>query len=134
MHMRLAAAFALVLAASACRTPSARGESGRRVAGRTVEGLVEGVGRDDGTLTLRVGETRQDVLVAAEAEIRIDDFKGTFADIKEGQRVRASIDEVAGQTEGFRIEILDHGVPAPAVLEEAPEGGVEPGAAAIDDR
>lgn len=110
-------ALCLVLAASACRTARAGGGQ----AARTVEGHVEEVGRDDGTLTLRVGEERRTILVAPEAEIRIDDFKGTFEDIKEGQRVRASLDESGLQTEGFQISILDQGVAAPGAKDERTE-------------
>jgi hypothetical protein len=93
-----------------------------------VEGHVEEVGRDDGTLTLRVGEQRRRILVAPEAEIRIDDFRGTFEDIKEGQRVRASLDESGLQTEGFRIQILDQGAAAPDVT----NGSKEPDRSASD--
>jgi hypothetical protein len=103
----------LVAAISGCRTAASKGETGGPGAARAMEGRVEAVGRDDGTITLRVGEERREVLVVPEAEIRLDDFKGTFEDIQEGQRVRASFEEVDGQTEGFRIEILDQGVKAP---------------------
>lgn len=101
--------LALALVLAACQTTRAE----RGPGARTVEGRVEEVGQDEGTVTLRVGEERREILVAPEAEIRIDDFKGTFEDIKEGQRVRASIDETGVQREGFRIQILDRGVPAP---------------------
>jgi hypothetical protein len=120
MPARLALA-ALVVLAIGCRTPSSKEATLRLEDGRTVEGLVEEVARDDGTLTLRVGDERREVLVALEAEIRIDDFRGSFEDIKEGQRVRASLEEVGGQTEGFRFQILDHGATAPAERED-PDG------------
>jgi hypothetical protein len=113
MRTHLTALVVLVLAAVACRTAHGTGASGGQAVARKMEGRVEEVGRDDGTITLRVGDARREVLVVPEAEIRIDDFKGTFEDIEEGQRVRASFEEVDGQTEGFRIEILDQGVKAP---------------------
>lgn len=108
MRSLLTIALGLALAAPGCRTA-------HRTAGhtRTVEGRVADVGRDDGTLTLAVGDERREILVAPEAEIRIDDFKATFDDLQEGQRVRASLDERVGQKEGFRIQILDQGVAAP---------------------
>lgn len=106
-------ALLLVTVAPACQTPRSAGGSAR-----TVEGRVEEVGKDDGTLTLRVGEERKEILVAPEAEIRIDDFRGSFADLKEGQRVRASVDETGLQREGFRIQILDQGATAQGVTEE----------------
>ncbi len=84
---------------------------------------VEEVDRDDGTVTLRVGDARREVLVAPEAEIKVGDFKATFEDLEEGQRVRAALDESRAQTEGYRIEILDKGVTAPAKVEEPPDGG-----------
>jgi hypothetical protein len=119
MRSLLAILFSLclVLVVTACRTPRAGGGQ----AASTVEGQVEEVGRDDGTLTLRVGEERRKILVAPEAEIRIDDFRATFDDIEEGQRVRASLDESGVQTEGFRIQILDQGATAPTVTDERTE-------------
>jgi Cu/Ag efflux protein CusF len=117
MRTHLTAVVTLALAAAACRTAHGTGASGGQAAARKMEGRVEEVGRDDGTITLRVGDARREVLVVPEAEIRIDDFKGTFEDIEEGQRVRASFEEVDGQTEGFRIEILDQGVKAPGANE-----------------
>lgn len=115
----------LFVATSACKTTQASGGG----TARSVEGQVEKVGKDDGTLTLRVGEERREILVAPEAEIRIDDFRGTFEDIKEGQRVRASLDETGPQDEGFRIEILDQGGDASGDTgeREAPEGSASPG-------
>ena len=118
-------ALGLALAASGCRT--AQHTAGHT---RTVEGRVADVGRDDGTLTLAVGDEHREILVAPEAEIRIDDFKATFDDLQEGQRVRASLDEHAGQKEGVRIQILDHGVPVPG--EEAGRERHEPGPPAPD--
>lgn len=108
----IVAALGLALVASACRTTRPSGAHAR-----TVEGRVEDVGRDDGTLTLAVGDEHREILVAPEAEIRIDDFKATFDDIQEGQRVRASLDETGGQKEGFRIQILDQGLTAPGGAE-----------------
>lgn len=105
----------LFVATSACKTTQASGGG----TARSVEGQVEKVGKDDGTLTLRVGEERREILVAPEAEIRIDDFRGTFEDIKEGQRVRASLDESGVQREGFRIQILDQGMPATGDTDQA---------------
>ena len=105
----------LAVASFACRTTAGKGGAGSPGVARTVEGRVEQVGRDDGTLTLRIGDERKEVLVAPEAEIRLDDFKGTFEDLEEGQRVRAALEEVEGKTEGFRIEILDQGVKEPGV-------------------
>jgi len=122
MRTHLAAFIAvatLAVAMSACRTTASGGPG----AARAMEGVVEEVGRDDGTITLRVGEERREVLVAPEAEIRLDDFKGSFEDIEEGQRVRASFEEVDGQTEGFRIEILDQGVKAPGSNEPESANG-----------
>ncbi len=129
-------AFLLLALSPACQTPrSAGGQTAR-----TVEGRVEEVGKDDGTLTLRVGEERREILVAPEAEIRIDDFRGSFEDLKEGQRVRASVDETGVQREGFRIQILDQGATAglaegdaatPGREDRAPAGG---GSATSADR
>ena len=134
MRTQLAAFIALAtlgVATSACRTTASGGPG----AARAMEGLVEEVGRDDGTITLRVGEERRKVLVAPEAEIRLDDFKGSFEDIEEGQRVRASFEEVDGQTEGFRIEILDQGAKAPEEPSEPEDAATaQPSAAAADQR
>jgi Cu/Ag efflux protein CusF len=103
---------ALAAAASGCRTTASKGATGGSGAPRAMEGRVENVGAEEGTITLRAGEERHEILVMPETEIRIDDFKGTFEDIKEGQRVRASFEEEGGQTEGIRIEILDKGTGA----------------------
>ena len=93
------------------------------------------VRRDDGTVTLRVGEERRQILVAPEAEIRIDDFWGTFADIKEGQRVRASLDETRPQAEGYRIQILDKGArPGTTDQRKSSGRGAAPGAPKSDRR
>jgi hypothetical protein len=94
---------AAALLGAGCRTPS-------RGSARTVEGVVEDVRDDDGTVTVRSGDRQRDILVMPETQIRIDDFKGTFSDIKEGQRVRASFSTEAGQSEGVRIDILDKGI------------------------
>lgn len=108
MRPLLTIALGLALAAQGCRTAQhAAGNS------RTMEGRVADVGRSDGTLTLAVGNERKEILVAPEAEIRIDDFKATFEDLQEGQRVRASLDDRGGQKEGYRIQILDQGAAAP---------------------
>lgn len=133
MYSPLAVTLALCLAvaSSACRTTRASG--GERA--RSVEGQVEEVGRDDGTVTLRVGEERREILVAPEAEIRIDDFWGTFDDLKEGQRVRASLDETGLQEEGYRIQILDQGATPGAAEERKPvDRGAVPGAREPDRR
>ncbi|WP_242344970.1 hypothetical protein [Anaeromyxobacter terrae] len=122
MRTHLTVALGLALAASACRTAQGSRASGGS-AGRTVEGRVEEVDRDDGTVTLRVGDARREVLVAPEAEIKVGDFKATFEDLEEGQRVRAALDESRAQTEGYRIEILDKGVTAPTKVEEPKDGG-----------
>ncbi len=127
----------LAFATSACRTTASKGVNGGPGAAHAMEGIVEEVGRDDGTVTLRVGEERREVLVVPEAEIRLDDFKGTFEDIEEGQRVRASFEEVEGQTEGFRIEILDQGAKAPASedpTEQEDAGSAAPPAGGTDRR
>ncbi len=109
MRSLLTLALGLALTAAGCRTARPTAASTR-----TVEGRVAEVGRNDGTVTLAVGDERREILVAPEAEIRIDDFKATFDDLKEGQRVRASLDERGGQQEeGFRIQILDQGAAAP---------------------
>ncbi|WP_242354999.1 MULTISPECIES: hypothetical protein [Anaeromyxobacter] len=132
MRTHLSIALGLALAAAGCRTAQGtRASSGN--AGRTVEGRVEEVGRDDGTVTLRVGDKRREVLVAPEAEIKVDDFKATFEDLKEGQRVRAALDESKGQTEGYRIEILDKGATAPTDVEKPAPTEVEKPAARSAD-
>jgi hypothetical protein len=83
-----------------------------------MEGRIEDVAPEAGTVTLRAGDERHEILVMPETEIRIDDFKAAFEDLREGQRVRASFEAVEGQTEGIRIEILDKGVGASERSEE----------------
>lgn len=88
-----------------------------------VEGRVERVTPGDTSVTVLDGRAREEVvLIAPDAEVRIDDFKASFDDIQEGQRVRASLDEVDGVQQVVRIEILDQAVPAP-VPDAAPESG-----------
>jgi hypothetical protein len=125
MRIRTVVAFVAplaALAASGCRTVShgaAEGHEGASV----VEGRVERVTPDDTSLTVLDGTAREEVvLIAPDAEVRIDDFKASFEDIQEGQRVRASLDEVDGVQQVVRIEILDKAVPAPTP-DAVPEGG-----------
>ena len=133
MYSPLAIRVALCLAVATSAFHAARASGGERA--RTVEGQVEEVRRDDGTVTLRVGEERRQILVAPEAEIRIDDFWGTFADIKEGQRVRASLDETRPQAEGYRIQILDKGArPGTTDQRKSSGRGAAPGARRSDRR
>ena len=103
-----------VLAGAGCRTSTGKAVATPepRPAGELV-GRVERVDPDTGSLLLRVGDEAREVLVAADAEVRIDDFKGTFEDIREGQRVRAALDAASGQAEGVRIQILDRGATQP---------------------
>lgn len=133
MSSPLAIRIALCLAVATSAFDTARASGSERA--RTVEGQVEEVRRDDGTVTLRVGEERRQILVAPEAEIRIDDFWGTFADIKEGQRVRASLDETGPQAEGYRIQILDKGArPGTTDQRKSSGRGAAPGARKPDRR
>jgi hypothetical protein len=116
---------ALVLALSfaiACAT-SHQPATERHADASVVEGRVERVTPDDTSLTVLDGRTREEVvLIAPDAEVRIDDFKASFEDLQEGQRVRASLDEVDGVQQVGRIEILDKAVPAPTP-DAVPEDG-----------
>jgi hypothetical protein len=108
----------LITACAASRPPTER-----HVGASVVEGRVERVTPDDTSVTVLDQSAREEVvLIAPDAEVRIDDFEASFEDIQEGQRVRASLDEVDGVQQVVRIEILDKAVPTPEA-DAVPEGG-----------
>jgi hypothetical protein len=75
-----------------------------------IEGVVAEVDRASGSVSLRTGDTVRTVPLAAEATVLIDDFRGGFEDVQEGQEVRAALEETDGQVEVVRIEILNQAV------------------------
>jgi hypothetical protein len=114
MRIRTVVALAAI-ATSACRTVS-QGTTEGHDGGSVVEGRVERVIAEDTSVTVLDRSAQEEVvLIAPDAEVRIDDFKASFKDIQEGQRVRASLDEVDGVQQVVRIEILDKAVPASGV-------------------
>ena len=118
-HALVLALSSFLVACAAARQPATE----RHADASVVEGRVERVTTDDTSLTVLDGRAREEVvLIAPDAEVRIDDFKASFDDLQEGQRVRASLDEVDGVQQVVRIEILDKAVPTP-VPDAVPEDG-----------
>jgi hypothetical protein len=121
MRTRHATVLAVSSLIIACAT--SQPATDRHADASVVEGRVERVTPGDTSVTVLDGRAREEVvLIAPDAEVRIDDFKASFDDLQEGQRVRASLDEVDGVQQVVRIEILDKAVPTPEP-DAAPEGG-----------
>lgn len=115
MHVRLVTTLAAALLAVACRGPStsARHAGNEHAPPRDVEqvvGRVTYVAEKTPRIDLDVNGTRRSIPVAEDAEIRIDDFHGSYDDLAEGTRVRASLDKTGEEPEAIKIEILDKGV------------------------
>jgi len=92
-----------------------------------IEGVVAAVDREAGTVSLQAGDTVRTVPLAAEATVLIDDFRAGFEDVREGQEVRAALEETDGRVEAVRIDILGQGVPVEpgAGPAEAPAPGAK---------
>jgi hypothetical protein len=143
----VAAAFASSLALGACASSrSAQQQAGRAPdrlgddegpprletnAGQ-MEGVVAEVDRDAGTVSVQSGDTVTTVPLAAEATVHIDDFDASFEDVREGQQVRAALQDTGERVEAVRIQIMHQAVPVegpdaegspePAPDEGAPDG------------
>ena len=116
MHVRLVTTLAAAsLLAVACRGPGASAKHARteRPPPREVEqvvGRVTYVAEKTPRIDLDVNGTHRSIPVAEDAEIRIDDFHGSYDDLAEGTRVRASLDQTGEEPQAIKIEILDKGV------------------------
>lgn len=115
MRVHFWAWVAVVVLFLGCRTsaPKPTVQADVRPEAASIVGQIEAIDAGTGSFVVSDGEHLREVLVAPDAEFRIDDFKASFEDLREGQRVRASLDTTSGQPEGVRIEILDQGAREP---------------------